>query len=112
MLDQNAKSKKIHLLLGLKNCGHMMEPVRAEQRNSIHPAQLPDIGIWRSPLTTRMMLIGRIGVNKKLVTKELPLLNVHVDKIAEYKAIIEESQLEDKVMWESIMQILRILIHT
>ena len=28
MIDQNDKSKKIHPLLGLKNCGHMMEPVR------------------------------------------------------------------------------------
>ena len=28
--------------------------------------------------------------------KELPLLNIHVDKIAEYKAILEESQLVDK----------------
>ena len=60
----------------------MMEPVRTEQLNSIHFAQLPDIGIWKSPLTTRMMLTGRIGVNKELVIKELSLLNVHVDKIA------------------------------
>ena len=44
----------------------------------------------------KIMLTGRIGVNKELVTKELPLLNVHVDKIAEYKAIIEESQLLDQ----------------
>ena len=55
MIDQNAKSKKIHLLLGLKNCGHMMEPVREEQLNSTHPPQLPDIGIWRSPL---MVMFG------------------------------------------------------
>ena len=87
MLDQNANSKKIHLLLGLKNCGHIMEPVRAEQLNSTHPPQLPDIGIWRAPLTTRMMLTGRIGVSKELVTEELPLLNIHTDKIAEYEAI-------------------------
>ena len=45
MIDQNAKSKNIHLLLRLKNCGHMMEPVRAEQLNSTHSPQLPDIGI-------------------------------------------------------------------
>ena len=96
LLDQNAKSKKIHLLLGLKNCGHMMEPVRAEQFNSIHPAQLPDMGIWRSPLTTRMMLTGRIVVNKELVTKDLPLLNTHVDKIEEYKSILKESELVDR----------------
>ena len=85
MLDQ--KSKKIHLLLGLKNGGHMMEPVRAEQLNSTHPPQLPDIGIWRSPITTRMMLTGRIGVSKASETKEFPFLNIHTDKIAEYEAI-------------------------
>ena len=33
LLDQNEKSKKIHLLLGLKNCGHMMEPVKAIELN-------------------------------------------------------------------------------
>ena len=69
-----------------------MEPVRAEQLNSTYPAQLPDIGIWRSPLTTRMMLTGRIGVNKEFVTKELPLLKIHVDKIEEYKSILKESE--------------------
>ena len=31
-----------------------------------------------------------------MVKKELPLLNIHVDKIREYKAILEESQLVDK----------------
>ena len=91
-MDQNSKSKKIHLLLGLKNCGHMMEPVRAEQLNSIRPPQLPNIGIWRSPLTTRMMLAGRIVVNKELVTKELPLLNIHLNKLEEFKAILAESE--------------------
>ena len=34
----------------------MMDPVRAEQLSSIHPLKFPDIGIWRSPLTNRMML--------------------------------------------------------
>ena len=62
---------------GYKNWGHMMEPVRAEQLNSTHPPQLPDIGIWRSPLTNRMMLTGSIGVSEELVTKELPLLSIH-----------------------------------
>ena len=95
MIDQSDKSKKIHLLLGLKNCGHMMEPVRAEQLNSTHPPQLPDIGIWRSPLTTRMMLTGRIGVSKELITKELPLLNIHEDKIAEQEAIIKDEMLDE-----------------
>ena len=52
-----------------------MEPVRAEQLNSIHPLQLPDI--WRSLLTNRMMLTGRIGVSEELGTKELPLFNIH-----------------------------------
>ena len=45
MIDQNAKSKKIQILLGLTNCGHMMEPVRAEQLKSTHPPQLTNIGI-------------------------------------------------------------------
>ena len=88
MIDQNARSKKIHLLLGLKNCGHMMEQVRAEQLNSIHPPQLPDIGIWRSPLTNRMMLTGRIGVSEELVTKELPLLNIQKNRLAEQEGIL------------------------
>ena len=44
----------------------------------------------------KIMLTGRIGVNKELVTKELPLLNIHVDKIADYKAILEEGQFMDK----------------
>ena len=74
----------------------MMEPVRAEQLNSTHPPQLPIIGIWRSPLTTRMMLRGRIGVSKELVKKELPLLNIHTDKIAEYEAITRENHLLNK----------------
>ena len=74
----------------------MMAPVRAEKFNSNHSTQLPDIGIWRSPLTTRMMLTGRIGVSKELVTEELPLLNIHTDKIAEYEAITKEKQMLDK----------------
>ena len=73
-----------------------MEPVRVEQLNLINLAQLPDIGIWRSPLTTRMMLTGRIGVNKELVTKDLPFLNIRVDKIEVYKAILDVSELVDK----------------
>ena len=98
LLDQNEKSKKIHLLLGLKNCGQMMEPVRAEQLNSIHPAQLPDIGIWRSPLTPRMMLTGRMGINKELVTQELPLLQIHEQDIREFNLMMAESkEVENKV---------------
>ena len=74
MIDQNARSKKIHLLLGL-----------LEQLNSTHSPQLPDVGIWRSHLTNRVMLTGRIDVSKELVTKELPLLNVH-------KSILEQQE--------------------
>ena len=39
-----------------------------------------------------MMLTGRIGVNKELVTKELALLNIHVCKIEDYKAILAEAE--------------------
>ena len=42
------------------------------------------------------MLTGRIVVNKELVTKDLPLLNTHVDKIEEYKSILKESELVDR----------------
>ena len=30
------------------------------------------------------------------MTKELPLLNIHVDKIEEYKSILKESEIVDK----------------
>ena len=31
-----------------------------------------------------------------MVTKDLPLLNTHVDKIEEYKSILKESELVDR----------------
>ena len=43
-------------------------------------------------MTTRMMLTGRIGINKELVTEELPLLNIHVKTIGDFSSVMTESE--------------------
>ena len=75
--DQTDKPKKIHMLLGLKNCSVMMEPIWAEQLNCVHPATIPDIGIWRSSFSDCLMITGRVGISSDLLTKDKRFKYIH-----------------------------------
>ena len=68
----NTQIRRFTCLLGV-----FFENVRAEQLGVRHPRHLPDIGIFRSILTEKMIMAGRMGISEELVTSDMPYLNIH-----------------------------------
>ena len=70
---------RIHLLIGQKEGGLLMNEVHPEQLGLRQHHLLPNIIIYENPLTKKLILAGDIGINKELIGDDFPVLYVHKD---------------------------------
>jgi hypothetical protein len=90
---QGRTTKKVHLLLGLQSLQMFNDNICAEQLGGIHHPALPNIGIYRSPITKQFGVCGTAGVNPQLVDEFGPALFVHKSQLTHlYNQVVKANQ--------------------
>ena len=79
----------IHIIIGQRDGGMLMNEIQPEQLGLIQHHLLPNIIIYQNPLTKQLILAGDMGIKKELVDLDFPMLYVHKRKWKEINEAYE-----------------------
>ena len=83
---------RIHLLIGQKEGGLLMNEIHPEQLGLKQHHLLPNVIIYENPLTKKLILAGDLGINRELIGDDFPILYVHKDRWERMKKLKKEGE--------------------
>ena len=73
----DASEEEIHMIVGQRSAQLLLEEIRPAQLKVRQPWILPNVKIYRNPLTGSMIVAGGLGIQEELLDAVYPTLYPH-----------------------------------
>ena len=92
-----ASEEEIHMIIGQKSAQLLLEEIRPAQLKVRQPWIIPNVKIYRNPLTDSLIVAGGLGIEEELVDDVYPTLYPHKEVWERMKKLIVSKEGEKEL---------------